>query len=79
MNMEECPDCSVCAAELEEEARWFREAEKRAKKSWLLWYEDHTVPPEVFSGFGAEQAARLSFLRAKQHWTCRLFEEIASS
>lgn len=43
--------------------------------AWLLWYEDNSVEPEVFSGLGAEKAARARFESARQNWTCRLFVE----
>jgi len=45
-------------------------------KAWLLFLEDASATPEIFIGEGAEEAAKLAYESARQHWTCRLFKEV---
>lgn len=46
---------------------------------WIVWYQDASVPPEVFAGSGAEDAAREFFEEARGHWTVVLLKEVRRS
>lgn len=45
-------------------------------EAWILYFEDATVPQELFSGYGAEQAARSRWENAKLNWSCHLFATV---
>lgn len=53
--------------------------EPPAAPAFLIFYEDHVVTPEVFTGEGAEYAARTRFKQARDHWSCHLFAKIDDS
>jgi hypothetical protein len=44
--------------------------------AWLLWFDDPSVESEVFTGEGAEEAAKTIYESARQHWSCTLFKEV---
>lgn len=43
---------------------------------WIIWYHDTDVAPEIFAGYGAEEAARKRFTIAKLNWSCILLREV---
>ena len=45
--------------------------------AWLIYFEDVDVRPEIFTGEGAEQAARHAYKRALTNWNCHLFQKVA--
>lgn len=47
--------------------------------AWLIYYDDKDMPVEVFSGCGAEDAARRRFDRQRGRWTMHLFKEVAAN
>ena len=44
--------------------------------AWLIFFEDDEVKDEVFSGEGAEDAARYRLEQCKMNWACHLFQEV---
>ncbi len=53
--------------------------ETSGEDAWLLVFADQDVKSELFTGHGAEDAARSRFEQAKASWTCRLFRSVAST
>ena len=45
--------------------------------AFIVWFDDADLPPCVFSGYGAEDAARTFYELKRQAWTVHLFKEIA--
>ena len=45
--------------------------------AWLIYFEDQSEKPEIFSGCGAEVAARERFRVLSFAWNCHLFQKIA--
>lgn len=39
---------------------------------WAIFYEDASVPPEVFMGCGAEEAAKAAYEERRTNWNCWL-------
>ena len=46
---------------------------------WILWFYDQDAPPILFSGKGAEDAARRAFEKANMAWTCHLLATVTHS
>jgi len=46
------------------------------ENTWLIWFEDAGVRPEVFTGEGAADAANLRFHALKDNWNCHLFVKV---
>lgn len=44
---------------------------------WLIYFEDKSVNPEVFTGEGAEAAARHRFKVLLGNWSCHLFRSVS--
>lgn len=44
--------------------------------AWLIHFADQDHGPEIFTGDGAEEAARMRFSMASDNWTCYLFKQI---
>jgi len=42
---------------------------------WLIYFEDATMPPEIFTDEGA---ARQRFSDVGDHWNCHLFKLVES-
>jgi hypothetical protein len=49
---------------------------RRPPKYWIIAYEDAEIPIEVFTGEGAEAAARTRYAQAKDSFTCHLFASV---
>jgi len=49
------------------------------KDAWIIWFEDPSVPLEMFSGEGAEDAAHRTFRDRLVNWNCHLFRTIELS
>lgn len=49
------------------------ETSSEDERSWILFYEDAEMEQILFSGYGAEQAARKAYERALTNWSCHLF------
>jgi len=47
------------------------------KDAFLIFYDDQERRPEVFSGHGAEEAARRRFEQISGQWNAHLFERVA--
>lgn len=43
---------------------------------WLIYFEDDEMRPEVFTGDGAESAARKRFAALDQAWNVILFKAL---
>jgi len=46
------------------------------ERVWVIMFEDAEVPAEVFSGYGAEDAARRRFSDVGKTYNCTLFSEV---
>lgn len=49
------------------------EKSKLRNKAWLILYDDQDVKPEIFSGEGAEAAAKYRFRQLSTNWNAHLF------
>lgn len=47
--------------------------------AWLIYFEDHEVRPEIFTGENAEEAARCRFIAISDNWNAHLFECVKSN
>lgn len=45
-------------------------------ETYLIFFEDPDKPAEIFSGAGAEFAARWRYAQALGNWTCHLFGKL---
>ena len=45
---------------------------------WIIYYDDPSVPPEIFGGAGAEKSARARFAEAQNNWNCTLFVDASA-
>jgi hypothetical protein len=52
-------------------------SEAIAESAWLIYFHDADIRPEVFTGEGAEAAARRRFADLRQSWTVDLFQQLA--
>ena len=43
---------------------------------WIIYYFDNALPSDLFSGEGAEMAARASFDLVKDNYNCVLMKEV---
>lgn len=44
--------------------------------AWIIWFEDAERSPEIFSGYGARDAAFRRFEALNQNWNCHLFQKV---
>jgi hypothetical protein len=47
--------------------------------AWMIVFEDRDEAREVFTGHGAEEAARKRFDQLKGNWSIHLFQRVASA
>lgn len=50
--------------------------EDRATSTWLIYFDDHEMRPEVFIGPMAEANARARFDQLLVGWSCHLFRSV---
>ncbi len=53
--------------------------ERPYSENWIIKFEDPDKDYLTFTGAGAEIAARSTFQRVGDNWSCRLFAEVAST
>jgi hypothetical protein len=47
--------------------------------AWLIYFDDRDMPPEIFTGCGAEDAAHKRFKMVSGNWNCTLFQSVSPS
>ncbi len=52
------------------------EAMVQKTKHWIIYFEDADKAPEVFTGEGSGEAARVRFAECQLAWTCHLFASV---
>jgi hypothetical protein len=50
--------------------------QRPAADAWIIWFEDASMPPETFTGYGATEAARKRFDMVRSNWNCHLFQRV---
>jgi hypothetical protein len=56
-----------------------RKADDSPGDAWLILFDDADVGPELFTGEGAERAAKLRYEALAQSWSVYLFRSVAHS
>jgi hypothetical protein len=51
----------------------------RRDQPWIIWFEDASMNPEVFSGVGAEAAAKARYGQLNVNWNVHLLTEFAGA
>lgn len=52
--------------------RWLCAPHDSQQRMWLLLFDDPTHDSMIFTGYGAEAAARRAFAKKSRHWNCYL-------
>jgi len=53
-------------------------ADQLIEPAWMIWFDDSSIGPSIFTGCGSEKAARQQFDLDGQNWACHLFKKVAS-